>query len=79
MFRQEKRLWEEHRVNNFIMKLPVTMKLPGRISAAVGGIADCAATAPVLAFDPRTRDRIAAAVHDGSGWNPACTRVGTVH
>jgi hypothetical protein len=60
-------------VNNFIMKLS------GRISAALGGIADCAATAPVLAFDPRTRDRIAAFAYDGSGWNPACTWVDTVH
>jgi hypothetical protein len=74
MFRQEKRLWEEHRMNNFIMKLS------GRMLDALGaGIADCAATAPVLAFDPRTRDRIAATVHDGSGRNPTCTRVGKGH
>ena len=57
-------------MNSFIMKLS------GRASAAPGGIADCAATAPVLAFDPSARDRIAATVHDGSGWNPTCMRVG---
>jgi hypothetical protein len=60
-------------VNNFIMKLS------GHTSAALGGNADCAATAPVLAFDPSTRDRIVATVHDGSGRNPACTRVGMAH
>jgi hypothetical protein len=57
-------------VNNFIMKLS------GRTSAAVGGIANCAGIAPVLAFDPSARDRIAATVHDGSGWNSTCMRVG---
>ena len=60
-------------MNNFVMKLP------GCSSAALGGIADCAATAPVLAFDPSIRDRIAATVDNGSGRNPACMRVGTVH
>jgi hypothetical protein len=70
MVRQEKCHWEEHRVNNFFMKLS------GRTSAALGGNADCAATAPVLAFDPSTRDRIAATVRDGRGWNPTCMRVG---
>ena len=60
-------------MNNFIMKLS------GCTSAVLGGIADCAVTAPVLAFDPSTRDRITATVHDGSGWNPTCMRVGKVH
>jgi hypothetical protein len=58
-------------VNNFIVKLSGRMTVASR-----AGNADCALTAPVLAFDPCTRDRIAATVHDGSGWNPACTRVG---
>ena len=61
-------------MNNFIMKLS------GRMLDALGaGIADCAATAPVLAFDPRTRDRIAAAIRDSSGLDPTCMRVGKVH
>ena len=56
-------------MNNFIMKLS------SLASAALGGIADCTATAAVLAFDPSTRDRIAATAHDGRGRNPACMRV----
>jgi hypothetical protein len=74
MFRQEKRLWEEHRVNSFIMKLSGCT--PMELGA---GFADCTLSVPVLAFDPRARDRIAATVHDGSGWNPTCMRVGKVH
>jgi len=66
-------------VNNFIMKLPVTMKLPGRTSAALGGIADCASRASVLAFDLSSRVCIAAPVHDGNGRNPTCMRVGKAH
>ena len=61
-------------MNNFIMKLS------GRMLDALGaGIADCAATAPVLAFDLCIRDRIAATVHDGSGRSPTCMWVGKVH
>jgi hypothetical protein len=58
-------------VNNFIMKLSGRMPV-----ASSAGIADCASIAPVLAFRPCTRDRIAATVRDGSGWNPTCMRVG---
>jgi hypothetical protein len=73
MFRQEKRLWEEHRVNNFIMKLS------GRTPVELGvGFADCTFIAPVLAFDPRARDRTAS-VHDGGRWRPTCMWVGKVH
>ena len=60
-------------MNNFIMKLS------GRTPMELGaGFADCTLSAPVLAFDPRTRDRIAA-VHDGRSPNPTCMRVGKVH
>ena len=73
MVRPEKRPWEEHRVNNFIMKLS------GRTPVELGvGFADCTLSAPVLAFDPRARDRIAT-VHDGPDRTLPCTRVGKVH
>jgi hypothetical protein len=61
-------------VNNFIMKLP--RRTPVELGA---GFADCTLSAPVLAFDPRTRDRIAAAIRDSSGLDPTCMRVGKVH
>ena len=60
-------------MNNFIMKLSACT------SVALGGIGDCAAIPPALAFDPSTRDRIAATVDDGNGRNPTCMRVGKVH
>ena len=60
-------------MNNFIMKLSARSPVePGE------GFADCTLSAPVLAFDPRTRDRIAA-VHDGRSPNSACMWVGKVH
>ena len=61
-------------MNNFIMKLSGRMPVAPR-----AGNADCTLSAPVLAFDPCIRDRIAATVHDGSGRNPTCMRVGKVH
>ncbi|HEV8390239.1 MAG TPA: hypothetical protein VGQ35_10370 [Dongiaceae bacterium] len=61
-------------MNSFIMKLSGCT--PMELGA---GFADCTLSVPVLAFDPRARDRIAATVHDGSGWNPTCMRVGKVH
>ena len=61
-------------MNNFIMKLS------GRTPVEPGvGFADCTHSAPVLAFDPRTRDRIDAAVHVSRGLGPTCMRVGKVH
>jgi hypothetical protein len=71
-FRQEERLWEEHRVNNFIMKLS------GRTPAASGGgIADCASHASVLAS--ASASEFTAPPPDGGCLNPAWMRVDKAH
>jgi hypothetical protein len=61
-------------VNSFIMKL--SSRTPVELGV---GFADCTLSAPVLAFDRRTRDRIVAAIRDSSGPDPTCMRVGKVH